>query len=72
MELQVSSVQFASALISGVVNGALYALLGLAVVLIIRTTSVANFAQGDIGMLGGFVLLMFVLPSGLPFGQLGS
>jgi len=61
-----SSIQLASALISGVVNGALYSLLGLAIVLIFRTTAVANFAQGDIGMLGAFVLIMFIVPLGLP------
>jgi branched-chain amino acid transport system permease protein len=61
-----STLQLSSALVSGIVNGALYALLGLAVVLIFRTTAVANFAQGDIGMLGAFLLIMVVLPLGLP------
>lgn len=58
---------FASALVSGLVNGALYALLGLAIILIFRTTAVANFAQGEIGMLAAFAFLMFILPAGLPF-----
>lgn len=62
-----STTLIASALVSGLVNGALYALLGLAVILIFRTTAVANFAQGDIGMLAAFGFLMFFLPAGLPF-----
>ncbi|WP_326535694.1 branched-chain amino acid ABC transporter permease [Pseudorhodoferax sp.] len=62
-----SSSLIASALVSGLVNGALYALLGLAVILIFRTTAVANFAQGEVGMLSAFAFLMFILPVGLPF-----
>lgn len=55
-----------SALIGGVVNGALYGLLGLAIVMIFRTTAVANFAQGDFGMFAAFMLLMGLVPMGLP------
>jgi len=54
------------AVVGGLVNGTLYALLGLAIVLVFRTTAVANFAQGDIAMLGAFVLLMGMLPTGMP------
>ena len=56
----------ASAIVSGVLNGGLYALLGLAIVLVFRTTAVANFAQGEIGMFAGFIFLMVFLPLGLP------
>lgn len=48
-----------AAAINGVLNGSLYALLGLAVVLIFRTTLVANFAQGEMAMLSVFVLVMY-------------
>jgi len=51
-----------ASLVNGVVNGGLYALLGLALVLVYRTTAVANFAQGEMGMLAAFMLLMFFLP----------
>ena len=55
---------FATA-IGGVVNGGLYALLGIAIVLVFSTTGVANFAQGELATFGGFVFLMLVLPIGL-------
>lgn len=54
------------ATISGVINGGLYALLGVAIVLVYRTTAVANFAQGELGTLAGFALLMLFLPLQLP------
>lgn len=45
---------------AGIVAGAYYALLGLAIALIYRTTGVANFAQGELGTLSVFVLLFYV------------
>lgn len=56
---------FLSALVSGVVNGGLYALLGIAIVLIFSTTGVANFAQGELATFGAFAMFMIVLPMGL-------
>jgi branched-chain amino acid transport system permease protein len=44
-------------LLSGVVQGGLYGLLGLAIVLIHRTTGVSNFAQGEMATLSAFLLL---------------
>lgn len=55
-----------SVVMTGILNGGLYALLGLAIVLILRTTGVANFAQGEMASLGVFLLVIFVLPLGLP------
>lgn len=55
-----------AAIVSGLLNGGLYALLALAIVLIFRTTGVANFAQGDMAMFSTFILLMVFLPLGLP------
>ena len=60
------STLISAALTNGVLNGALYALLALAVVLVFRTTGVANFAQGEMGMFSAFVLFMLVLPTGIP------
>lgn len=57
---------FSAALVNGILNGGLYALLGLAIVLLYRTTAVANFAQGEIGMFAGFILLMGFLPLEMP------
>ena len=57
--------------VAGIVNGAYYALLGLAIALIYRTTAVANFAQGELGTLGTFIMVLYVtkLPLG-PVAQL--
>lgn len=57
--------QLLPVLISGFVSGATYALLGLGIVIIFRTTDVVNFAIGDFGMIGVFVALA-ALSLGLP------
>jgi len=52
---------------SGLVSGAVYALLALAIVIVYRTTDVANFAQGEIYMaasyLAFFLIVVFAAPS---------
>jgi branched-chain amino acid transport system permease protein len=53
-------------LASGIVAGAHYALLGLAVVLIFRTTGVANFAQGEIATISVFLFLMYATQLQVP------
>lgn len=59
-----------AAIVNGVLNGSLYALLGLAIVLIFRTTTVANFAQGEMAMFSVFILIMFADSLPLPlWGQ---
>ncbi len=40
--------------------GALYGLLGFAVILLLKATSVANFAQGALATLGAFIVYEFV------------
>lgn len=55
MELSLLS----ATIVAGVINGGLYGLLGLAIVLIFRTTTVANFAQGEMAMFSVFILIMF-------------
>ena len=41
-------------LVAGLASGAIYALVAIGVVLVYRTTSVVNFAQGELLMLGAF------------------
>jgi branched-chain amino acid transport system permease protein len=53
-------------LFAGLALGAIYALVALGFVLIIRATNVVNFAQGDFAMLGGFAMVAFI-GSGLPY-----
>lgn len=58
---------FLQQLINGVGDGAIYASLGLALVLIYRTTNIANFAQGEMATFSAF--LAWQLNSwGLPLG----
>jgi branched-chain amino acid transport system permease protein len=50
---------------AGISNGALYAFLGLGFSLVIRSTGLINFAQGDLMMLGG-ILTGALCQAGLP------
>lgn len=61
---------FTATLVGGVINGGLYALLAIAIVLIFSTTGVANFAQGELATFAAFVMLMMVVPTGI--GLVGS
>jgi len=49
-----------STAVAGIVSGAYYSLLGLAIALIYRTTAVANFAQGELGTFSTFLLVLYV------------
>ena len=53
-------------LISGIAVGSVYALLGLALVLIHKSTDVVNFAQGEMSMISTFVALAIIGHLGLP------
>lgn len=50
---------------SGLVSGSLFALLGLAIVIIFRSTRVTNFAIGDMAVVGVFVASS-VIQAGMP------
>lgn len=45
-------------------NGAIYASLALAIVMIFRSTGLLNFAQGEMGLVGGYVTLTLLSPAG--------
>lgn len=53
-------------LISGVAIGSVYALLGLALVLIHKSTDVVNFAQGEMSMFSTFLAMTLVVRLGVP------
>ncbi len=50
----------------GLSNGATYALLAMALVMIFKATTLINFAQGEFAMFGGFIVMVLVLEQGLP------
>jgi branched-chain amino acid transport system permease protein len=54
-------------LFSGLAVGAVYSLVALGFVLIIRATNVVNFAQGDFAMLGAFATFGLLTLAGLPY-----
>jgi len=58
---------FLQLVVNGLVIGVLYALVALGFVLIYKCSSVINFAQGELVMVGGYVSLNMVLYYGVPF-----
>jgi branched-chain amino acid transport system permease protein len=57
----------AQLLVSGVAQGALYALVALAMTVVYRATTVINFGHGDLVMAGAFTVYILVVLAGAPF-----
>lgn len=55
------------ALVFGVLNGALYGLLALGIVMIYRGTRVLSFAQPELGTVAAYVTWFFTVEQGLPW-----
>jgi len=60
-------VDFIQTVVSGIAVGSSYALLGLAMVLIYKTSEVVNFAQGEMALLSVFMTYMALEYYGIPF-----
>ncbi len=58
---------FSQLIVSGVAQGALYALIALAMTVIYRATTVVNFGHGDFVMTGAFVVYLLVVLLGQNF-----
>src|SRR5688500_1676806 len=56
------------ALISGLANGGVYALLAVGIVLVYKGSRVLNFAQGEMGTFGLFIAFWLIERVGLPWG----
>lgn len=54
-------------IVGGLVMGCVYALAALGLVLIFRTTSVVNFAHGEMAMITTFISFIFLSSFGLPY-----
>jgi len=52
--------------LTGALVGAMYGLVALGIVLIYKTSGTANFAQGAIAMMGGYMAWLFAAGLGLP------
>lgn len=48
-------------IIDGLSNGAIYAVVAIALVLIFKATTLVNFAQGELAMFGGFIFYVFAV-----------
>ena len=57
---------FLARLFDGVSSGATYAVIAVALVLIYKATTLINFAQGEMAMLGSFVAYAFAVSKGIP------
>ncbi|HYF62512.1 MAG TPA: branched-chain amino acid ABC transporter permease, partial [Herpetosiphonaceae bacterium] len=53
--------------ITGLMNGAIYALVALGFVLIYKSSDVINFAQGELLLVGVYVTFALVAGTGFPF-----
>ncbi|MBT7890919.1 MAG: branched-chain amino acid ABC transporter permease, partial [Deltaproteobacteria bacterium] len=54
-------------LMSGLVIGCVYALIGLGFVVIFKATKILNFAQGELLMLGAYMCFVFNVTLKLPY-----
>lgn len=54
-------------IVSGLAAGSSYALMALALVLVLKATDVPNFAQAEIGLVGAFVLWTLMSQAGVPY-----
>ena len=57
---------FLNRICDGLSNGATYALIAMALVMIFKATTLINFAQGEFAMFGGFIALVLATERGLP------
>ena len=52
---------------SGLVTGSVYALLAIAIVIVFRTTDVANFAEGEVYMASAYLAFFLIAIIALPY-----
>ena len=57
---------FLARLFDGLNSGATYAALAMALVLIFKATTLVNFAQGELALLGAYFVMVFTVEQGLP------
>jgi branched-chain amino acid transport system permease protein len=60
-------IEFLQTLVSGIAVGSSYALMGLAMVIIYKTSEVPNFAQGEMALISSYLAFMMIDQLGYPF-----
>src|SRR4029078_9399025 len=63
------SVRIANLIVGGLAAGCLYAMVGIAIVIVLNITDIANFAQGEMAMLTTFFAYSLMESGGRPWGQ---
>lgn len=66
MDLEIVWLFVQQGVASGLVTGAVYALLALAIVIVYRTTDVANFAEGEIYMAAAYLAFSLIIVFAFP------
>lgn len=56
------------AVLSGVTNGCVYALIGIGIAVIYKGTRIVNAMQGEFAVIGAFIAIFALHASGLPYG----
>ena len=59
----------ANLVVGGLAAGCLYAMVGIAIVIVLNITDIANFAQGEMAMLATFFAYWLMDGVGLPWWQ---
>ena len=60
-------IDFLQMVVSGIAVGSYYALMGLSMVIIYKTSEVVNFAQGEMALISAFFTFMLLEYHGMPF-----
>jgi branched-chain amino acid transport system permease protein len=60
-------IEFLQTLVSGIAVGSSYALMGLAMVIIYKTSEVPNFAQGEMALISAYLAFMMIDQLGYPY-----
>ena len=58
---------FLQMIVNGMAAGSTYALMGLAMVIIYKTTEVPNFTQGEMALVSSYLTYMFLDQYGVPY-----
>ncbi len=59
---------FLQAILSGVTNGFIYALIGMGIAVVFKGARIINITQGEFAVIGGLVTVLFLQQLGWPYG----
>lgn len=58
--------EFLNLVVNGIMNGAIYSLIAVSIVIIVKASGIFNFAQGEFLLLGAYIFGAFSVQFGLP------